>query len=100
MNQITLSVVEVFISLVVESTILAGVFSYLATRAHEKQETNLRDEMQNIENQNKLIFEQLQSEINSMRADVISQIKESAQQAQQQQRIYYKHDPQQKGANN
>jgi cell division protein FtsB len=78
MNQLTYSVVEVFISLVVESTILAGIFSYLANRANEKQEMKLQSEMMKIEQQNKMIFENLSQLAVEQKKEIISQIKESA----------------------
>lgn len=79
MNQITLTVMEVFISLVVESTILAGIFSYLSNRANEKQEQKLRDELTKIEQQNKLIYQELTKQIQLSRNDIIAEIKESAE---------------------
>lgn len=97
-NQIMLSIIEVFISLVIESTILAGVFSYLANKANEKQETQLKEEMHRIEEQNKLIFEQLQRQITLSTDHIINTIKETAQQAQQQQTINI--SKQQEGAKN
>ncbi len=78
MNQLTYSVVEVFISLVVESTILAGIFSYLANRANEKQEMKLQSEMTKIEQQNKMIFENLSQLAVEQKTEIINQIKESA----------------------
>jgi len=81
MNQLTYSVIEVFISLVVESTILAGLFSYLANRANEKQEKKLQVELTKIEQQNKLIFKEITGQLNIARNDIISQIKESSKNA-------------------
>lgn len=78
MNQLTYSIVEVFISLVVESTILAGIFSFLANRANEKQELKLQQEMTKIEQQNKMIFENLSQLAVQQKLEIISQIKESA----------------------
>lgn len=78
MNQLSFSIIEVFISLVVESTILAGVFSYLTNRANEKQEQKLQQEMTKIEQQNKLIFQQLSTLAVQQKNEIISQIKESA----------------------
>jgi len=74
MNQLTYSVIEVFISLVVESTILAGLFSYLANRANEKQEKKLQVELTKIEQQNKLIFEEITSQLNIVRNDKTSEV--------------------------
>jgi cell division protein FtsB len=77
MNQLTYSIIEVFISLVVESTILAGVFSYLTNRANEKQEQKLQIELTKIEQQNKLIFQEISKQSSQHRTDIINQIKES-----------------------
>jgi hypothetical protein len=76
MTNLTLTIVEVFISLVIESVILSGVFSYLSNKQSEKQEQHLKDELQVIEEQNKFIYEQLQTEIRLAKADMISEIKE------------------------
>lgn len=81
MNQLTYSIIEVFISLVVESTILAGLFSYLANRANEKQEQKLQVELTKIEQQNKLIFKEMTNQLQITRNDIISQIKESTKDA-------------------
>jgi hypothetical protein len=77
MSPISLSIIEVFISLVVESTILAGIFSYLTNRANEKQEQNLQVELTKIEQQNKLIFQELTKQIQLSRNDILAEIKET-----------------------
>lgn len=77
MNQLTYSIIEVFISLVVESVILSGIFSYLTNRANEKQEQKLQAEMLKIEQQNKLIFQEMSKQATQHRTDIINQIKES-----------------------
>lgn len=77
MNQLTYSIIEVFISLVVESVILSGIFSYLTNRANEKQEQKLQAEMLKIEQQNKLIFQEMSKQAKEHRTDIINQIKES-----------------------
>lgn len=77
MSQVTLSIIEVFISLVVESTILAGIFAYITNRANEKQEQKLQMELMKIEDQNKLIFQEISKFSLEHRNDIIAQIKES-----------------------
>lgn len=84
MNQtILLTVIEFIASLIIEGVILSMVFNWIATKSQEKQEQNLKMEMNNIETQNKFEFEQLQSEIRAARIDIINQIKESAKDANQ-----------------
>jgi Tfp pilus assembly protein PilV len=78
MNGITLSLIEIFISLVVETIILGGLFTWVANKTNQKMEQQLRGEMQKIENQNKLIYQELNRSIKDTRNDIISQIKESA----------------------
>lgn len=73
-HQVMLSVIEIFISLVIESIILSGVFSYLANKANEKQEQQLKEEMHRIEEQNKLIFEQLQQQSKDTEARLLHAI--------------------------
>jgi len=76
-EQIYLSVIEILISLIIEGIILSMVFNWIANKETEQQQKNLKDEMNNIETQNKLIYEQLQQEIRMAKTEVISQIKES-----------------------
>jgi hypothetical protein len=79
MNDTTLSIIEVFISLVVESVILGGLFSWISNKAAIKTEQTLRAEMKNVEDQNKLIYQELSQAIFTCRDDVLAQIKESAE---------------------
>ena len=80
MNTAILSaVIETTVSIFVEGIILAFVFQHISNLATEKQEQNLKQEMNNIEKQNKFDFEQHQNQILAMRNDIINQIKESAQ---------------------
>jgi len=76
-EQIYLSVIEILISLIIEGIILSMVFNWIANKETEQQQKNLKDEMNNIETQNKLIYEQLQQEIRMAKTELISQIKES-----------------------
>lgn len=79
MNQnIVLTIVEFGASLIVEGIILSMVFNWISNKSTEQQQKNLQEEMNNIETQNKLIYEQLQSEVRMAKTEVISQIKESA----------------------
>jgi uncharacterized membrane-anchored protein YhcB (DUF1043 family) len=78
MNQaIILTILEFVASVLVEGIILSFVFMWISNQASEKNQQNLQREMNNIETQNKLIYEQLQLEIRNAKQDVISQIKES-----------------------
>lgn len=79
MNQnIILTIVEFGASLIVEGVILSMVFNWIANNQNNKQQQNLQKEMNNIETQNKFIYEQLQNEIRDAKREMISQIKESA----------------------
>lgn len=77
MNQVTLSIIQIFISLVFESVILAGVFSFLSNKANEKQEQNLKQELFKVEHQNTFIYQELEKAISQGKTEIISQIKES-----------------------
>jgi len=77
-ENIILTVIELAISLIIEGIILSMIFNWIANKETQKQEQNLKSEMNNIETQNKLIFEQLQQEIRQAKRELISQIKESA----------------------
>ena len=79
MNEnIILTVIEISISLIIEGIILSMIFNFIANKETQKQEQNIKAEMNNIETQNKLIYEQLQQEIRQSKTELISQIKESA----------------------
>ena len=77
MKEITFSLIEIFISLIVETIILGGVFTWVSTKTAQRNEQALKSEMDTIEGQNKLIYQELKREIESSRNDIISQIKES-----------------------
>lgn len=77
-EQITFSLIEIFISLIVETIILGGVFTWVSNKAAKQNEQALKSELSTIESQNKLIYQELQATIKASRDDVISQIKESA----------------------
>lgn len=75
-EQITFSLIEVFISLIVETIILGGVFTWISSKSQVKMEQKLNSEMKNIEDQNKLIYQELAKGIKDSRDDIISEIKE------------------------
>jgi hypothetical protein len=78
MNQnVILTIIEFIASLIVEGIILSMIFNWISNKESDKQQQNLQKELSNIEDQNKLIFEQLQLEIREIKHDIISQIKES-----------------------
>ena len=76
-ENIILTVIELATSLIIEGIILSMIFNWIANKETKKQEDNLKSEMNNIETQNKLIFEQLQQEVRQAKTELISQIKES-----------------------
>jgi adenine-specific DNA methylase len=79
MNEnIVLTIIEFGASLIVEGIILSMVFNWIANKETTKQQQNLQKEMNNIEVQNKFIYEQLQREIQTAKNEIISQTKESA----------------------
>jgi hypothetical protein len=77
-EQIYLSVVEIAVSLIIEGIILSMIFNWISSKETDKNKQNLKEEMNNIETQNKLIYEQLQQEIRMTKTELISQIKESS----------------------
>ena len=78
MNQIAITVIEMFVSLVVESVILAGIFTWLANKANEKQENHLRVEIIRIEKMISYHSQELKREMQNTKRDLLGQIKESA----------------------
>lgn len=70
MNEIGITVIQIFISLVVETIILGGLFTYISNKNNQAHEQNLKTEMLKIETGLKFI-----------RDDIIAQIKESASNA-------------------
>lgn len=77
MKEITFSLIEIFISLIVETIILGGLFTWISNKQNQQMQQKLTDEMNNIEAQNKFIYQQITAEMTKNRNDVISQIKES-----------------------
>jgi type II secretory pathway pseudopilin PulG len=78
MKDITFSLIEIFVSLIIETVIMGGLFTWISNKTAQQNEQQLKNEMNTIENQNKLIYQELKREIKTSRDDVISQIKESA----------------------
>jgi Na+-translocating ferredoxin:NAD+ oxidoreductase RnfG subunit len=75
-QNIVLTIVELVLSIIIEGVILSMVFQFISTKAQEKQQQNLKEEMNNIEKQNKFDYQQLQAEIRQARMDIINEIKE------------------------
>lgn len=76
-QDILLTVIEVVIGIVVEGVILSMIFAYIANQSSEKQNSALKGEMNNLEQQNKFQFEQTLKAIQEAKTEIISQIKES-----------------------
>jgi hypothetical protein len=77
MREITFSVIEIFISLIVETIILGGLFTWISNKTNSSLEGKVKSEMKNIEEQNKLIYQELSKQGKENRNDILSQIKES-----------------------
>ena len=76
-EQLYISIIEMFIGIVIEGILLSMIFAYLSNQTSEKHNESLKNEMANIEAQNKFIYDQLKKEINDAKTEIISQIKES-----------------------
>jgi gas vesicle protein len=76
-EQLYIAIIEMFIGIVIEGILLSMVFAFIANQTSEKQNKALKNEMSNIEIQNKFIYDQLKKEISDAKAEIISQIKES-----------------------
>jgi hypothetical protein len=82
MNEnILLTIVELGASILIEGILLSWIFSHLSSKSQAKMETKLQDEMSTMEKQTKFDYEQLQMTINSVKSDIIAEIKESNQNA-------------------
>ena len=77
MKEITFTLIEIFISLIVETIILGGLFTWISNKSASNIEQKLHSEMKTIETQNKTDFNLLMGEIRTSKRDLISQIKES-----------------------
>jgi hypothetical protein len=76
-EQIYLTIIEIFVGLVIEGVLLSMIFAYIQNQSSEKQNRNLKDEMNNIETQNKFQFEQMTTAIQEAKTEVINQVKEA-----------------------
>jgi len=76
-EQIYLAIIEIFVGIVIEGVLLSMIFAYISNASSEKQNRNLKDEMNNIETQNKFQFEQITNQITQIKTELISQIKEA-----------------------
>ena len=77
MKDITFSLIEIFVSLIVETIIIGGIFTWVSNKSATRMEQQLKSEMGTIEAQNKLIYQELSQVIKDSRNDVINQIKET-----------------------
>lgn len=77
MKDITFSLIEIFVSLIVETIIIGGIFTWVSNKSATRMEQQLKSEMGTIEAQNKLIYQELTKAIKESRNDVLSQIKET-----------------------
>ena len=76
MNDFMFSIIEIFISLIVETIIMGGIFAWITNKASIKMEQHMQTEMKNIEDQNKLIFQELSQATKAARDDIIAELKE------------------------
>jgi hypothetical protein len=76
-EQLYIAIIEMFIGIVIEGILLSMIFAFISNQTSEKQNKALKDEMGNIEIQNKFIYEQLKKDISNTKLEIISQIKES-----------------------
>jgi NADH:ubiquinone oxidoreductase subunit F (NADH-binding) len=78
MKDITFSVIEIFVSLIIETVIMGGLFTWISNKTSKQNEQQLKDELSTIESQNKLIYQELKAAIIQSKTEIISQVKESA----------------------
>jgi hypothetical protein len=77
MKEITFTLIEIFISLIVETIILGGLFTWISNKTATQMEQKLHEEIKTIETQNKTDFNLLLREIRISKTDLLNQIKES-----------------------
>lgn len=73
---VVLTIVEFVAGLILEGVILGFIFQLIANREQEQQQANLKDELNNIEIQNRANQEMLLKTIYNTKTEIISQIKE------------------------
>jgi Tfp pilus assembly protein PilV len=78
MKDVMFSLIEIFISLIVETIILGGVFTFISNKNQQQAEQKLESEIKKIESQNKLIYQEITRQNKDNRDDILSQIKESS----------------------
>ena len=79
MNQnVILTIIEFIASLLIEGVILTMIFNFISNKNQAKQQEFIATELNNIEKQNKFDFEQFQNSLQTAKQEIISQIKESA----------------------
>jgi hypothetical protein len=61
----------------VETIIIGGLFTWISNKNQVKAEQNLKNEIIKIENQNKLIYQELTRQNKDNRNDILNQIKET-----------------------
>lgn len=76
MKEVAFSLIEIFVSLIVETIIIGGVFTWVSNKSSTKMEQTLQKEMKNVEDQNKLIYQELSAMIKNSRDDILAEIKE------------------------
>jgi adenine-specific DNA methylase len=77
-NNIILTIIEFVASTIVEGIILASIFQWIANKTQAKQQEMLAQEMNNIEKQNKFVYQQMMQQTHDAKIEIISQIKESS----------------------
>lgn len=78
---VVLTIVEFVAGLILEGVILGFIFQLIANREQEQQQKNLKDELNNIEIQNRANQEMLLKELYQAKTEIISQVKEATKYA-------------------
>lgn len=76
MKDVMFSLIEIFVSLIIETIIMGGLFTWISNKSSVKMEQKLHNEMKNIEDQNKLIYQELNIAIKNSRDDILAEVKE------------------------
>ena len=74
---IQLSLIEIFVSLVLEGLILGFIFQKISSTSQDKTFEFIKEQLNSVHKQNRFDYEQLKNEIQQSRDDVISQLKEN-----------------------
>jgi low affinity Fe/Cu permease len=78
MGNITLTILEISIGVFVETIILGFVFQMIQAKSDDSMEKAIEEEMNNIETQNKFIYEQLQKEILRVEQSIMSALQQDS----------------------